>query len=151
MMVIVDRPQLLRMIALVRDDRRPPKHGDDAPFMRIEASGESLTLTGQAVEATFPAAVLESGVLFLRVYRFRKLLNGLQGEKSLTIQVNAEGLMMGPVRMPLEANDMLLYADPARAPQQHPADRLADENRPEEKSTPTLFDLTEPSADGDNS
>lgn len=150
MLVIVDRPQLLRMIALVRDDRRPPVRGQDAPFMRMEASGESLTLTGQTVEATFPATVLEPGVLFLRIYRFRKLLHSLEEEKSLTIQVNSEGLMAGPVRMPLEPNDMLLYPDPACAPQRHPAERLGGEDRPARKPDPTLFDLDDPSGQAGN-
>jgi hypothetical protein len=38
----------------------------------------------------------------------------------LSIQVNAEGLFMDGVRMPLESNQMLLYADPARAPRYCP-------------------------------
>jgi len=139
MLVILDRPRLLRLIAIVRDDHgiRKRERGN-APFMRMEASGDSLKLSGRVVEATLPATVLEPGVLFLRVARFRHLLNGLRAEKTLTIQVNGDGLLFGYIRMPLESNDMLLYPDPKTAPARHPLERLAEEEPDPQPESPQL-------------
>jgi hypothetical protein len=74
------------------------------------------------VEAAFPATVYEEGVLFMRVTRFRLFLSLLTGQKTLAMQVNRDGLFADSVRLFLEANDMLLYADPAKAPQKCPLD-----------------------------
>lgn len=120
MLFVIDRPQLQRMIALVRDDRTPAAQGQTGPYMRLEANNDSLTLAGRLVEATFPATVYEPGVLFLQVTRFRRLLQTFKGEKMLTVQVNGDGLFMGSIRMALAPYDMLLYLDPAKAPQRCP-------------------------------
>ena len=51
---------------------------------------------------------------------FRRLLPTFKGEKFLTIQVTAEALLMGHVRLPLESNEMLMYPNPDQAPPVHP-------------------------------
>ena len=131
MLVILDRPRLLKLIAIVRDDRcRKLPEANEVPFMRIEASGDSIKLSGRVVEATVPATVLEPGVLFLQISLFNRLLKGLGGEKTLTIQVDGDSLLFGWIRMPLEGNNMLLYPDPATAPATHPAERLSKKAEP---------------------
>lgn len=128
MLFVLKKAQLQRMIAITRDDRSAKTiHGADAPFFRIEASGESVTLSGREVEATIPASVYEPGVLFLKVTLFRRLLATFKGEDQITLQVNQDGLHIGNVRIPLEPPGWLLYADPARAPKRHPDDEHADE------------------------
>ena len=120
MFFVIDRPQLQRMIALVRDDRTADARGPGGPYLRMEASGDMLTLTGREVEASFPATVYEPGVLFLQITTFRRLLPTFKGEKMLTIQVTGDEVLMGPVRLGLAGNDMLLYPDPAKAPRRCP-------------------------------
>lgn len=55
-------------------------------------------------------------MLFLKITRFRRILGLIVRQKMLSIQVNGKGLFVGGVRLSLEANDMLLYADPTKAP-----------------------------------
>lgn len=85
MMFVIDKPQMQRMIAIVRDDRTPATQGAAGPYMRIEASGGSITLTGREAEATFPATVYEEGVLFLRVTLFRRLLGTIRGRQPVRL------------------------------------------------------------------
>jgi len=124
MFFVTDCARLERPINLARDDRRKADQTDRGPYFRIEASaGGRLRLTGRQVEAAIPATVYEPGVLFLRVTVFRLLLTTMRDEKTLAVQVNAEGLSVENVRLSLDAGDMLLYPDPAMAPAIHPAER----------------------------
>lgn len=148
MFFVVDKPQLQRMIALTRDDRKRDQQAKQGPFFRIEASAGRVWLAGREVAADFSATVYEPGVLFLRVTLFRRALRMLKGVKSLAIQANADGLMFGNIQMPLEPNDMLLYVDPARAPQRHPAEtqaarETAEQQGEEEKTDPARGTLWE--------
>lgn len=142
MFVVIDKARLSRLIAVTRDDRSPEGQGPDGPFFRIEASGQSLRLTGREVEVTVPATVHEPGVLFLRVTLFRQSLRRLPVKGFLAIQANGDGLMFGDTRLGPGAVDMLLYADPATAPAPHPAERWADRGEPDDGDGPagTLFD-----------
>jgi hypothetical protein len=79
MFFVVDRPRLQRIIAIVRKDRTPDTQDSNAPFLRLEARGDELTVDGGEVSGTFPAAVYESGVLFLRTTIFRRLLRTMVG------------------------------------------------------------------------
>ena len=123
-MFVVDKPKLQRMIALTRDDRGGESVG--GPFMRIEASGEILTLAGQQVEVRFGATVYQEGVLFLRVTLFRRMLAAVNaavlGGRFVTIQVAEDGLRFAGTRLGFEHGDMLLYPDPSLAPARHPDD-----------------------------
>ena len=123
MFVVIDKARLSRLIALTRDDRRPRDQGRDGPFYRIQAANDALRLSGRHVEATVPATIHEPGVLFLRVTLFRQMLRMLPEKGFVAIQANTEGIMFGDVRLSPEAVDMLLYSDPARAPEKHPAER----------------------------
>ena len=125
MLFVIDKPQLQRIIAIVRDDRRKEDQGLAGPFLRLEARDDYVKLDGLEVSAEIPATVYEPGVLFLKATLFRRLLPTFKGEKFLTIQVMADGVLMGPVRLPLESNDMLLYPDPDQAPQVHPSAALS--------------------------
>lgn len=124
MFFVTDKPRLQRLIAITRDDRDAASQSRGGPFYRIEASGDRLKLTGREVEAEFPATVYEPGVLFLRVTLFRRALGMVTGEKTIAIQVGADGVLIDNMRLPLESNDMLLYPDPAKAPQRHPEELL---------------------------
>jgi hypothetical protein len=133
MFFVVDKSRLQRLIALTRDDRRPSQQGRAGLFFRIEASGTRLKLTGRQVEAEFPATVYEEGVLFLRITLFRRALQLLPPTEQIAVQVRRDGLHIGDVTLPLERNDMLLYADSARAPTHHP-DEAADDRPPAQGS-----------------
>ena len=124
MLFVTDMKRLRGAIRVTRDDREPSARGKDGPFYRIEAIGERIRLTGREVEAELPATVYEPGVLFLRVTLFRWALADIRGQRMITVQVNAGGVHVDNVCLPLEANDMLLYTDPSRAPQRHPMELL---------------------------
>ncbi|MCH7728351.1 MAG: hypothetical protein IH991_18020, partial [Planctomycetes bacterium] len=111
-----------RIIALVRDDRRRRDQGLDGPFMRLEAKDDYLKLDGLEVSAKFPATVYEPGVLFLKATLFRKVLQGITGDRFLSIQATKDEVVMDMTHLPLVENEMLLYHNPNRAPQRHPDD-----------------------------
>jgi len=121
MFFVIDKPRFQRVITIVRDDRTKTSQGLAGPFMRLEVKDDYLKLDGLEVSAKIPATVYEPGVLFLKATLFRRLLRSIKGQKFLTIQVMADGLLMDNIRLPFDPNDMLLYADPDQAPQQHPS------------------------------
>jgi hypothetical protein len=125
MFFVIDKPHFQRVLSIVRDDRTKKRQGLAGPFLRLEAKDDYVELDGLEVSAKIPATVYEPGVLFLKVTLFRKLLQTFKGEKFLTIQVTADELLMGFVRLPLESNEMLLYANPDQAPPVHPSVRLS--------------------------
>lgn len=140
MFFVVDRPRLLRMIAITRDDLSPSDQTMEGPFFRIEASGDKVTLTGRVAQAAFPATVYEPGVLFLRITLFRRVLKMLTDVKFLSIQANSGGLIFDNIRMPLDSNDMLLYPNLAQAPKVHPAEAPPKEVEPPDSRDGTLWD-----------
>lgn len=121
--VVIDKARLGPLIAVTRDDRKPLSRAADGPYFRMEASGDSLRLTGREVEVTVPATVHEPGVLFLRVTLFRRMLGALPERGFLSIQVNGDGLVFGDTQLSRNALEALLYPDPATAPERHPAER----------------------------
>jgi hypothetical protein len=143
MLFVVDRPRLLRMIAIVRDDTSPTRQGANARFLRLAARDGELSVSGEKASATFPATVYEPGVLFLRPTLFRRLVRTFAGEKFFTFQVTQEGLLFGDVRMPFEGSDMVYYPNPADAPDQWPPPPPAVEDIPA-KAEPTLFPVEDP-------
>jgi hypothetical protein len=127
MFFVVDRRLLQRTLAIVRDDRSKNHQGTDGPFMRLEARDGYLKLDGLRISARISATVYEQGVLFLRVTIFRRLLGTLSGQPFLSIQVMSDGMLMDRIRLPLDANDMLLYPNPQQAPTRHPSESLRQE------------------------
>jgi hypothetical protein len=126
MLFVINKPEFERAISIVRDDRKKTDRGlAGRPFMRLEAKDDHVKLDGLETSAKIPATVYEPGVLFLKITAFRRLLRTLKGEKFVTIQVMADGVLMDNIRMPLETNDMLLYPDPKQAPQEHPSVKLS--------------------------
>ena len=135
MLFVIDKPEFQRTIAIVRDDRTKKSQGSSGPFFRMEATDSCLKLDGLEASATIPATVYEPGVLFLKVTVLRRLLQTIKGEKFLTIQVTDDELLLDRVRLPLESNEMLLYADPTTAPQKHPSVALAESEQKTEQQT----------------
>ena len=74
MFFVVDKPRLQRMISIVREDKTKSKQSVNAPFLRLKATENELTVSGGRLSATFPATVYEKGVLFLRSTTFRRLI-----------------------------------------------------------------------------
>ena len=140
MFFVVDKPRMQRIISIVRDDKRASEQGENAPFLRLKAVGDELTISGRTVSGTFPTTVYEQGVLFLRTTVFRRLVRSVRGEKFLAFQVTQEGLRFGDVLMPFEGSDMVLYPDADTAPESWPPPPPEAEQIPEKKE-PTLFDL----------
>jgi hypothetical protein len=93
MLFVVDRPRLLRMIAIVRDDG-PSRRGQSAPLVRIAAKDDTATVSGEKASATFPSRST-SRRLFLRPTLFRRLVRTFAGEKFFTFQMNSRGLAFG--------------------------------------------------------
>lgn len=141
MFFVIDKPQLQRVIAIIRDDRTKKMQGLAGPFMRLEARDDYLQLNGLEVSATIPATVYEPGVLFLKVTAFRRLLRTIKGQKFLSIQVMSDGLLMENIRLPLEPNEMLLYPNPDQAPELHPSVALieAEPEKPKPEDTQMTF------------
>jgi len=142
MLFVVDRPRLLRMIAIVREDRSPRRQGVDAPFLRLAAKNGELTVASKKASATFPATVYEPSVLFIRPTLFRRLVRTFTDEKFFTFQVTRDGLLFGDVRMPFEDSDMVYYPDADQAPERWPPPPPEAEDIPQ-KAEPTLFPMDE--------
>jgi len=123
MFFIVDKKRFQKMMRIAGSDPgRGATASESGPFLRIEAVGDRVSLSSRNVKAEFDATVLEPGVLFLQERIFAQLLRTISGERQISIQVNAEGLHLCNVRIPLEPYLMLLYADPHRAPARHPVE-----------------------------
>jgi len=63
-------------------------------------------------------------------------------EQFLAFQITAEGLRFGDVLMPFECSDMVLYPNPADAPESWPPPPPEAEQIPEKKQA-TLFEMEE--------
>lgn len=121
MLFVINKSEFQHAISIVRDDRSKRAQGLAGSFMRLEAKGEQIGMEVSEASARIPATVYEEGVLFLKVTLLRRLLQRISGDKFLTIQVVADGLLLNNICLPLEANEMLLYADPNQAPKCHPS------------------------------
>jgi hypothetical protein len=109
------------MISLVRDDKPPRKK---VPFLRIAAVGDSVTISGKEMSASFPVTIYEEGVLFIRTTYFRQLLRETKiDEDFITFQVTYEGLHFAHVKLPFNGSDLVLFPNPADAPQFWPPDK----------------------------
>ncbi len=144
MLFVVDRPRLLRMVAIVRDDR-PPRRGQSAPLVCIAAKDDTVTVSGEKASATFPATVYEPGVLFVPPAYFRRLLRTFAGEKFFTFQMTRDGLLIGNVRLPFVDSDMAYFADPDTAPDRWPPPEppVPEPEIAPKKMEPTLFPMGE--------
>ncbi len=142
MLFVVDRPRLLHMIAIVRNDKSPQRQGMNAGFLRLAAKDGEVTVSGDKASATFPATVYEPGVLFLRPTLFRRLVRTFTEEKFFTFQVTVQGLLFGDIRMPFEDSDMVYYPVPDDAPDRWPPPPPAAEDIPK-KTESTLFPMDE--------
>jgi hypothetical protein len=66
------------------------------------------------------------------------MLQALPEKGFVAIQANSAGILFGDVRLGPQSVDMLLYADPAAAPQTHPSER-DDSHEPIPREPETLF------------
>jgi hypothetical protein len=117
---VVKKTEFEHAISIARDDHVKASQGRTGPFIRLEANDNYVEVEGLEAASRIPATVYEQGALFLKITVFRRLLRTIRGEKFLTIQATADELIVDKAHLPLEANDMLLYADPSRAPRMHP-------------------------------
>jgi hypothetical protein len=118
---VIDNLRLQQFIRLTRNDGKSRKrHEVPWRFFRIEANGNAVRLRSSSVESELPATVYEPGVLYIRVDLLARTLATMADEPTLAIQANREGLHIANVRFSLEFGEMLLYADPERAPLRHP-------------------------------
>jgi hypothetical protein len=141
MFFVVEKPRLQRMIAIVREDRSALEHGPNAPFLRLAAVGNELTVASSMAGATFPATVYEEGVLFIRTTRFRRILQLTQvKERFAAFQVTTDGLRFCDVFFPFAGEDLVLYLNPAEAPAVWPPPPPAAEDIPKEVE-PMLFPI----------
>jgi len=143
MLFVVDRPRLLRMIAIVRDDKTLARRGKRPPFLRLAAKGDQVTVLGETASATFPATVYEPGVLFLPPAYFCRLMRTFAGEKFFTLQMTRDGLLIGDVRLPFVDSDMAYFADPDTAPDRWPPPEppVPEPEIAPKKVVPTLFPM----------
>ena len=117
MHIILDRRRLARVLPVVRNRGPAAKK---APFLRLDAHQEELTISGLAVEAGIPAVVEEPGVLFIRATLLRSLLDGFAGKRSLVCRVTEEAFMLGNVRLSLTPESLIYFPDRAKAPRTLP-------------------------------
>ena len=94
MLFVINKRSLGTAISVVRDDRRKKTQGFAGPFLRIEASSDSIQLDGLSASASIPATIYEEGVLFLKVTAFRRLLRSIVGDKFVTIHVTDETVLL---------------------------------------------------------
>ena len=125
MFFVIDKAKFHRFLPLIRVDRRDRPGLERSPYLRLQAAGGELTASAPGGEVTIPATVYEPGVLFVRCAQFSRYFRSIRGQKMISIQANADGLFMDGLRIPLESNEMLLYADPAKAPQHCPLNDAA--------------------------
>ena len=126
MIFTVERVRLVKMLDLVRDDKakRAKRGKEEAPYLRIATENTGMVcLAGLNVEASFAAAIHEPGVVFLKAELFPNLVATMTADRLITVAANAKDLTFGDVTMLMGKADILLYPDPATAPQQHPGDR----------------------------
>ena len=128
MLFVILKREFEHAISIARDDRLKKSQGRAGPYLRLEANSNFVKLEGLEASAQIPATVYEPGVLFLQVTLFRRVLRAIRGEKFLTIQATADELIVDKVRLPLEANAMLMYADPDLAPNVYPTQSPAKKN-----------------------
>ena len=62
MLFVIDKPQLQRVIAIVRDDRRKEDQGLAGPFLRLEARDDFLKLDGLEVSGKIPAMLRDTSL-----------------------------------------------------------------------------------------
>jgi hypothetical protein len=144
MLFVVDRPRLLRMVAIVRDDRSP-RRGQSTPLVRIAAKDDTVTVSGEKASAALPATVYAPGVLFVPPAYFSWLMRTFAGEKFFTFQMTRDGLLIGNVRLPFVDSDMAYFANPDTAPDRWPPPEppVPEPEIAPKKIEPSLFPMEE--------
>lgn len=120
MLFVIEKPQLQRVVPIVRDYQCEKDQGLAGSFLRLEARGDYIKIDGLEASGKIPATVYEPGVLFQKATQFRRLLPTFKGEKFLMIQVIGDELLIGYVHLSLNKK-MLLNVNPDQAPEVHPA------------------------------
>jgi len=121
MFFVVDKGRLQRMINIVREDRTSDQTAQNAPFLRLEASENELTVSSSRASETLPATVYEEGVLFIRTTKFCRILKiTREKEQFVTFQFTAEGLRFCDVLLPFDMESMVYFPDTSGAPENWP-------------------------------
>ena len=141
MLFVIDKIRFQKFIAIVRQDRKPGLQGKDSPFLRIQAEKDIVEVAASQAKASLTATVYEPGVLFIRTTLFRRLLRATPtGDQFIAFQVDKEAVVFADVRMPFENSDMVLYTNPAEAPQSYPPPLPKSEITVEKLFQPNLFE-----------
>ena len=121
MFFVVDKSRLQLMIEIVREDRTEGKTGQNAPFLRLEASENELRVSSSRASETLPATVYEEGVLFIRTTKFCRVLKITGGkEQFVTFQFTEEGLRFCEALLPFDMESMVYFPDISQAPEHWP-------------------------------
>lgn len=85
--------------------------------LRIAAQDGRLTLTvGDKAGTPFAAAIAEEGVCFFRHKQLLPLLRAYKAAKSLTMEVNSQGIKFGSTTIGRGLWEISLFENPAIAP-----------------------------------
>ena len=121
MFFVVDKSRLQRMIDIVREDRTEGKTGLNAPFLRLQASENELTVSSSRASETLPATVYEEGVLFIRTTKFCRVLKiTSRKEQFVTFQFTEEGLRFCDALLPFDTENMAYFSDTTQSPEHWP-------------------------------
>jgi len=121
MFFVVDKARLQLMINNVREDRTEGKTGLNAPFLRLQASENELTVSSSRASETLPATVYEEGVLFIRTTKFCRVLKiTSRKEQFVTFQFTEEGLRFCEALLPFDVDSMVYFPDISGAPENWP-------------------------------
>ena len=122
MFFVVDKARLQRMINIVREDRTEGRQGQNAPFLRLKASENELTVSSSRASETLPATVYEEGVLFIRTTKFCRVLQiTSKKEQFVTFQFTEEGLRFCEALLPFDTESMVYFPEISKAPENWPA------------------------------
>jgi hypothetical protein len=109
----VERKVLIKMLKMLSVGG--VAHDD---HLRIAAQGGQLTLTVEDMAGTsFEAAIAEEGVCFFRHKQLLPLLRAYKAAKSLTMEVNSQGIKFGTTTIGRGLWEISLFENPATAPQ----------------------------------
>lgn len=90
------------------------------PLLRIEASGDAITLRCGNFEAGCEAAVSKQGVCFLRHAKLKRLLQSYHSDTehstAVEIEVTPDGIRVGRTTVSREGWEISLFANPQTAP-----------------------------------
>ena len=116
----INKPRLQRTMEIVWGEWLATYRGIGPQYLRLEVKDDSLTISGNEAEASFPAEVIESGVLFVRATILDELLCQCPDLPAEKVHIESDGdvLRVNGMEKPLWEDDAILFDDPTTAPAQ---------------------------------